>query len=150
MTYVPTGEPHGRPTKYTEELAEEILDRIAAGETVKAICEDLKVRMGDAAPVPTTVIGWAMDDKPEGFFAAYKRARRLAVETKTETMEEDVLEAAKIDPAVAQALFKARSWTCAMHSPDTHGTRTNLGGKLQVAGVDEAIRAAAGAAGVPL
>lgn len=58
----------GRPSSYTPELADEICDRLASGESLNVICFD------DLMPSESTVRFWAIEDR-EGFFAKYARAR---------------------------------------------------------------------------
>lgn len=60
----------GRPSKYTPELAREICLRIAAGASVRSICED------EAMPSEATVRTWAVDDL-DGFSAQYTRAIQI-------------------------------------------------------------------------
>ena len=60
----------GRPSKFTPELAREICMRIAAGASVRSICED------EAMPSESTVRAWAVDDL-EGFSAQYTRAIQI-------------------------------------------------------------------------
>lgn len=60
----------GRPSKFTPELARTICLRIAAGESVRAICED------ENMPSESTVRAWAVDDL-EGFSAQYTRAIQI-------------------------------------------------------------------------
>ena len=60
----------GTPSVYTAELAEEICARLAAGESLKAICRDPDM------PPFSTVQGWARDNH-HGFAAMYDRAREL-------------------------------------------------------------------------
>lgn len=60
--------PGGRPTLYTTEIADEICERMAIGETLRAICRE------DKFPAAPTVIGWVMDDR-DGFSERYARAR---------------------------------------------------------------------------
>ena len=55
-------------TRYTAELAEAILDRLAKGETLRAICRD------DGMPPAPTVLEWVKDDR-EGFAERYARVR---------------------------------------------------------------------------
>lgn len=57
-------------TMYTAELAETICDRLASGESLRAICRD------DGMPSEALVRRWALDDH-EGFFAQYTRAREI-------------------------------------------------------------------------
>ena len=63
----------GRPTGYTPELAEAICERLANGESLRAICRD------DAMPAESTVRGWARDDR-EGFSTQYARARDIGLD----------------------------------------------------------------------
>lgn len=60
----------GRPSRYTGELADRICLRLAAGETLIAICRD------DEMPAESTVRAWALEDR-EGFSAKYTRAREI-------------------------------------------------------------------------
>lgn len=59
---------HGRPTRYTAKIADEILDRLSDGETLPAICSD------DRMPSRVTVMRWADEDRQE-FSDRYQRAR---------------------------------------------------------------------------
>lgn len=67
---MPTAQSQGRPTVYTEAIAEEILLRMADGETLRSICRD------DHLPAESTVRHWAVEDR-EGFFARYAKARKI-------------------------------------------------------------------------
>ena len=60
----------GRPSDYTAELAATICTRLAAGETLRAICRD------EGMPHEATVRGWALDDR-EGFSTQYARSREI-------------------------------------------------------------------------
>ena len=63
----------GRPTAYTHEIAEEICERLAEGETLRSICRS------DHMPVEAAVRKWAIDDR-EGFYAHYTAARNLGLD----------------------------------------------------------------------
>ena len=65
---VPVG--RGRPSVYTDEIAESICQRLRDGETLNAICKS------DEMPSEATVRAWALDDHC-GFSAKYARAREL-------------------------------------------------------------------------
>lgn len=64
---------HGNTTVYTRELADEICERIADGETLRQVCR-LK---GIAA---STVRRWVLNDI-DGFSARYTHARELCLES---------------------------------------------------------------------
>lgn len=69
----------GRPSYYTPELGAYIADRIALGETVKAIGAD------PAMPPTLTILRWAVDeDHP--FYELYRNARRIRSETMAEEL----------------------------------------------------------------
>lgn len=57
----------GRPSTYTQEVAEAICARIAEGESLASICRD------DGMPPASTVRGWVTDDV-DGFAARSARA----------------------------------------------------------------------------
>jgi hypothetical protein len=59
----------GRPSIYTAELAERILDEIRAGRTLAELCRDA------AMPAECTVRKWAQDDL-HGFGVLYQSARK--------------------------------------------------------------------------
>lgn len=60
--------PHGRPTVYSNTLAAKICERLAAGETLNAICRD------EGMPTDWTVRSWALDPA-HPFSTRYRRAR---------------------------------------------------------------------------
>lgn len=63
----------GRPCTYTEAIAAEICERLAAGETLRQVCKDPRM------PPPSTVRLWVLDDR-EGFAERFARARDLLIE----------------------------------------------------------------------
>jgi hypothetical protein len=60
----------GRPSAYSQQIADEICRRLAGGESLRAICRD------EGIPDESTVRLWALDDR-EGFAAQYARAREV-------------------------------------------------------------------------
>lgn len=69
-------------SKYTPELAAVILERLAAGESLLAICRDLK-REDPNAPSDAAVRRWALADT-NGFASEYARARDLGLDAMAE------------------------------------------------------------------
>lgn len=59
----------GRPTAFSEAIAEEICQRIAEGESLRKICQDAHI------PSKTTVLRWLLSDEFSGFRDHYARAR---------------------------------------------------------------------------
>ena len=58
---------------FSRAIADKILARLSAGESLRAICRD------DGMPAESTVRLWAMEDV-EGFAAQYTRARDLGLD----------------------------------------------------------------------
>ena len=72
----------GRPTKYTQELADKVCFKIAEGYSMRTVCK------ADDMPCMTTIFKW-LREKPE-FTQQYTRA----TEERTEAMSEDILDIA--------------------------------------------------------
>jgi hypothetical protein len=59
-----------RPTLYTAEIAARILEHLANGRSLSALCRD------EAMPPPSTVLDWVREDR-DGFAARYQDARKI-------------------------------------------------------------------------
>lgn len=70
----------GRPSKYSEEVADEICLRMSEGESLRSICRD------DAMPGKATVMGWLGSN--EAFSDQYARAR----EAQADHFADEILE----------------------------------------------------------
>lgn len=73
----------GRPTDYTEELAAHICTELAAGRSLRDVCND------DDMPAESTVRAWAVEDR-NGFSAQYTKAREIGYQS----MADELLEIA--------------------------------------------------------
>jgi hypothetical protein len=65
---------------HTQELAESICTRLADGESLNAICNDLSIS-------EATVRGWYVDDYA-GFAAIYSRARDIGIDVRMERLRD--------------------------------------------------------------
>ncbi|WP_106797294.1 terminase small subunit protein [Rhizobium sp. H4] len=61
----------GRPSKFSQALAEKICDRIADRESLRSICRD------EAMPAKSTVLSWLADEDKAAFRARYALAREI-------------------------------------------------------------------------
>lgn len=123
----------GRPTLYTEEIASDVLERIAAGESLRQIC------VSEKYPAEATVRLWAIEDR-EGFSARYARAREL----QAERWAEEVLEIADgrctdmVSVMSARLRVDSRKWLLSKLLPKRYGDSTKIehtgaeGGPLQI------------------
>ncbi len=117
----------GRPTLYSETLAEEICLRIAEGAPLTKICKD-----GDM-PGYTTVQRWR-GDNPD-FRAMYARAREDAADTLADeiiTLARRV-ENGELNPHAGRVVIDALKWIASKLKPREYGERHHfeMSGKVQ-------------------
>jgi hypothetical protein len=74
----------GRPTKFSQSLADTICRRLADGESLRGICED------EIIPSKTTIMRWLADEQYVAFRDQYARAR----EAQADALVEECLEIA--------------------------------------------------------
>lgn len=115
----------GRPSKYSEALADEICLRLTDGQSLIAIC-----RL-EHMPERTTVVNWLMecDADPEvenarcGFSARYAQARK----SQADLMDDMILDCARgVTPDMANAdrvRILAYQWRAARLKPSWYGDR---------------------------
>ncbi|MEL6289640.1 MAG: hypothetical protein AAFQ35_12790 [Pseudomonadota bacterium] len=103
----------GRPTKYTDELAQEICARLAAGESLIQIMRDAHM------PTRSSVYLWLREHTK--FSDDYARAR----EAQADHFAEDTVVIAdeEIDPARAKVRIDARKWAAGQMSPGKYAQR---------------------------
>jgi hypothetical protein len=105
----------GRPTIYTQEIADTICQRLAKGESLRAIC-----RSDDAFPDESTVRQWVIDDR-EGFYPQYTRSREIGLDCRADALIEDA-KAAK-DAALGRLAFDADRWYLSKLAPKRYGDK---------------------------
>lgn len=126
---------------YTQELADKLCDRLAAGESLNAICGD------EDMPAESTVRGWVIDDV-QGFGAKYARAREIGYDVMAESILKIADEANIGQKSVSKATgleitegdnvdrsrlqIDARKWLLSKMLPKKYGDRQHIehSGKL--------------------
>lgn len=130
----------GRPRIFTPEVGEVILERLANGESLVAICRD------DDMPSVRSVLRWVGDDADFG--TEYARAR----EAQAEFMDDKITTAADMagaDPQAARVKIDAYKWRAAKLAPKKYGDATTIkhadadGDKIDMDDVGRATRLAA-------
>lgn len=123
----------GRPSKFSPELAAEICQRIAEGESLRSVCRDERI------PTVLTIYNW-MGAHPE-FLQQYTRAK----EDRADTHGEEIVELADLPPkyivddkgiervdhgfeAWRKTRIDARKWTASKLKPKSWGDRMQLAG----------------------
>ena len=105
----------GRPSIYSEDLADNICDRLMAGESMRQICAD------DGMPHRVTVMRW--QDSNEAFAAKCARAR----ESQADLMDDKILDVAErverceLDPNAARVAISAYQWRASKLKPKKYG-----------------------------
>ena len=132
-----------RPSKFTQKLADTICERIAGGESLRAICESASM------PSTRTVYNWLADGERAGFLHHYARAREMQADTlfdqilsiaddgSNDTYEtEDGREIVNHDHIQRSRLrVDARKWMAAKLAPKKYGDKVQMvgdgGGPIQ-------------------
>ncbi len=119
--------PAGRPTIYNPTLAEDICNRIANGESLRAICNgpvrfDPMVDEDNHSHMPavSTVLKWALDLDHE-FHSQYEEARRCQMEYFGDTLRETGDQ--HVEVARSRLLADNTKWLMARLAPKRYGDR---------------------------
>lgn len=106
----------GRPSLYSEELASLICERLAGGESLRAICREVGMPGGE------TVRRWLRDD--EQFRAQYARAR----EAQADFYVDEIIAIADSaeDPVKGRLQIDARKWIASKLRPKVYGERLEV------------------------
>ena len=125
----------GRPSLYSDELADEICRKLSEGMSLNRICQ------AENFPAESTVRAWALDDY-KGFSAKYTRARDLGLDALADEVmaiaddgSEDITTRynEKGEPyevtdqehiARSRLRFDARRWYLSKLAPKKYGDRT--------------------------
>ena len=116
----------GRPSKFTQALADEICERIAEGISLRRLC------LEDGMPEPRTVSKWLEKDE------AFHRQYALARERQADTYADEIVAISdeEPDPARARVRMDARKWYASKLKPKRYGDKLGLegpeGGPIQV------------------
>ena len=111
----------GRPSKYTPELAAEIVERLAS-ESLERICEDPRM------PTRQTVYNWQDDPKRAQFLTDCARARkRQAASDEAKVLSVAAkCEAGHLNPKAAAVVISAYQWHAKVIDPAKYGDRTQI------------------------
>lgn len=117
----------GRPSSFTPEIANEICDRLAKGESLKRITGPDR---DGFMPSETTVINWLSrgesgEEPYAAFLVQYARAREAQADTYFAEVVDIADEAAVDAVAVARNRLRvdARKWTASKLAPKKYGDR---------------------------
>lgn len=109
--------PTGRPTKYTEEMANNICSRLAMGKSLRAVCKE------ENMPSRTTVFNWFNSEK--GFLDQYTRAKDESADSDSDriaSIAETVLDGS-VDAQAARVAIDAYKWMAGKKKPKKYGDK---------------------------
>jgi len=109
----------GRPSVYTQEIADEICAQLAEGKSLRSICE------ADRFPTETAVRKWALEDR-QGFSSQYARARQIQYERMADEVVDIADSATPEDYNPARLRVDARKWILSKVLPKVYGEATLL------------------------
>jgi hypothetical protein len=108
----------GRPSEFTQAVADEICERLIEGASLRSICGD------ENMPHRSTVLRWLEAD--EAFAAKYARARELQADALFEDMQ-DVADAGNPDDVQRAKLRVATmQWRASKLAPKKYGERQEV------------------------
>lgn len=112
----------GRPSDFTAEIAEEICERIALGESLRAICND------EHLPSERTVHRWlsADDERLAAFRQQYAHAREVQADTFADKIVDEAFQAT--DAQIGRLRMDALKWKASKLAPKKYGDKLALGG----------------------
>lgn len=107
----------GRPSKYSDEMAEKICEKIANGRSLRSICAE------DGMPPMKTIYRWL--EANEEFRHQYTRARDKQADYFAEEIIEiaDSAEAESAAVAKAKLQIDARKWAASKIAPKKYGDK---------------------------
>lgn len=119
----------GRPTKYTQELAERICQRLAAGTSLRNICK------AEDMPSISTVCLWVIQNRREGeaapFSEQYARARQAQAMQMADEIVDISDESVGHDMSGVMAYrlkVDTRKWYLSKVLPKVYGEKLTLAG----------------------
>jgi len=109
----------GRPSIFSEELADTILNRLAGGESLRSICRD------DSMPAMSSVLLWVVDGRHKAFSEQYTIARAAQGYYYADSILEISSELARgeLDHQSAKVIIDAYKWTAERNAPKAYASK---------------------------
>ena len=107
----------GRPSKYTEELAAIICERISNGESLKKITDE------DTMPSRVSVHSWLL--KYPEFLNNYEASKALQADVYADEMD-DIAHDESVDTQRARLIIDTRKWVASKLKPKKYGDKVDL------------------------
>lgn len=108
----------GRPSGYSQELADRICSELSGGRSLRSVCED------EGMPDRVTVFRWLREH--ESFCSQYARAKEEAADALADEML-DIADSTD-DPQSRRVRVDTRKWIASKLKPKRYGDRMQLAG----------------------
>lgn len=110
----------GRPSDYTEEIANIICDRLSDGKSLKRICEDKDM------PSKVTVYNWL--DSNKEFLNKYMRAKEDSSDALADDIQDiaDKVLTGEYNPNAARVAMDGKKWIAAKLKPKKYGDKLDV------------------------
>jgi hypothetical protein len=133
----------GRPSSYSDAVALVICERIALGESLRAICR------GDDMPSESMTYRWLVNSRE--FREQYALARQIQADTKFDRIGDVAEDALRgiVDPLAARVFIDATKWQASRLAPKKYGDKIEIDRPGQAA-VDAAVALARQLYGTPV
>ena len=105
----------GRPTKFTQELADLICERMSNGETLRSICREIGF-------LPSTVIMWTIQNKI--FFEQYAQARQKQADSYADMILDEAFNSH--DAQIGRLRVDALKWVASKLAPKRYGDKVEV------------------------
>ncbi len=106
----------------TPEIEAKILERIASGESLRAICRD--------EGMPDRVTFWRWLDQDPELRNRYARAREESADHYADEIV-SIADDGNLDPHSRRVMIDARKWVASKLKPKSYGDKIELGGTLE-------------------
>ena len=105
----------GRPTKFTQELADLICERMSNGESLRSICREIGL-------LPSTVIMWMNHNKV--FFEQYAQARQKQADSYADMILDEAFNSH--DAQIGRLRVDALKWVASKLAPKRYGDKVEV------------------------
>lgn len=112
-------------SEFTQEIADELCQRISDGESLRSICAD---KEGGWLPHERTVYRWLEEN--EAFRQQYARAREAQADGKFEQAWDIATSATAESVQVARLQIDTIKWQTSKLAPKKYGDKVDLGGTV--------------------
>lgn len=110
----------GRPSSFTQDIADRICDELSDGKSLRKVCE------AEDMPSKVTVLKWLRDN--QDFLTQYTRAKEESADSLADDIEaiaEGVL-TRKYDPNSARVAMDGKKWVASKLKPKKYGDKLDL------------------------